>query len=289
MTVPSTRGRDPGRLEKRVVGAMVKRLFLRGRRGGPWDLPDGLTGAPLQLRGNSGARIAALHFAHPSPRGIVVLAHPDRRYGKHWFVREGWIGWLLENGFDAVTFDFAAYGASRGGSTYFHDDIVAAVDAARKLRPGLPLHLVGLSIGAFASINASVRIPDLESLVLESPYPTFDAWYAESRSARALGKLNGAMGKVWPRTYRRIDAGRNARDVTAKRILVAASPRDTVTPIALSSAVHAALPSGARWLEVDAEHLHLFGDGDYRAAILETLAPGGPSPKGAVNLISHLA
>jgi alpha-beta hydrolase superfamily lysophospholipase len=271
-------------MEKRVVGAVVKAVFLRGRRGGPWEPPLGLDVSEVRFRGNCGARLRGWHARHPSPRGIVVLAHPDRRYGKQWFAREGWLSWLREQGLDALCFDFAAYGASSGGSVAFHEDVEAACRLARRLRPGLPLHLVGLSIGAFASLNAAPGL-DLESLVLESPYPTFDAWYGRGDGRgggrpAAHGRANALLGRLFPRTYRRIDAGANAALVRARRVLVLASRDDAVTPVALTRAVAARLPAGrTRVLEVDgARHLGLFQRPDVREAIRETLSPPLEAP-----------
>ena len=266
--------KEPPTLEKRLVGALVRALFLRGRRGGPWEPPLLLDVREVRFAGNSGARLRGWHVRHPAPRGIVVLAHPDRRYGKQWFAREGWLAWLDANGFDALCFDFAAYGASRGGSTYFHDDVAAACRLARDLRPGLPVHLVGLSLGAFASINAAVGLDFLDGLVLESPYPTFASWYSHSDLA-GQGRANDLLSRVFPRTSRRIDAGANAPFVQARRILVAGTPDDDVTPLALTRAVADRLPADrTTMLEVaGAAHLGLFHDPDYRAAVLATLAP----------------
>src|SRR5581483_7453916 len=110
---------EPGRIERRLVGALVKGAFLRGRRGGPWPIPPELQAERLRLRGNSGARLAGLHVpaarmagASHDPAGVVVLAHPDRRYASHWFVRSGWMAWLREHGFASLAVDFAGYGAS---------------------------------------------------------------------------------------------------------------------------------------------------------------------------------
>jgi alpha-beta hydrolase superfamily lysophospholipase len=264
-------------MEKRIVGALVKAVFFRGRRGGPWEPPLGLDVSEMRFRGNSGADLHAWHVRHAAPRGIVVLAHPDRRYGKQWFAREGWLAWLHAAGFEALCFDFPVYGESRGGSTYLHDDVAAACRLARRLRPGLPVHLVGLSIGAFAAANAAPGLDFVESMVLESPYPTFEAWYSGGAGREAgHGKANALLGRLFPRTYRRIDAGANLAEAKALRILVAGATGDEVTPIALTREMAArAPPDRTRFLELaGVRHLGLFGHPDYRAAILDTLSPG---------------
>lgn len=272
---------EPSALEKRVLGALVRAFFFRGRRGGPWDPPLGMDVSELRFQGNSGARLHGWYTRHPSPRGIVVLAHPDRRYGKQWFAREGWLSWLHANGFESVCFDFAVYGRSGGGSTYLHDDVAAACRLARRLRPGLPVHLVGLSIGAFASLNAAPGLDFVEGLVLESPYPTFEAWYDQGGQPgsadrpKGHGRLNSFLGRTFPKTYRRIDAGATAPDIQARRILVAGSADDDVTPIGLTRAVADRLPADrTEVLEVEGtRHLGLFQRPEYREAILRTLAP----------------
>lgn len=270
---------EPSAIEKRIVGALVKAVFFHGRRGGPWEPPLLLDVAEVRFKGNSGARLHGWHVRHPIPRGIVVLAHPDRRYGKQWFAREGWLAWLHEQGFDALCFDFPVYGQSGGGSTYLHDDVAAACRLARDLCPGLPVHLVGLSIGAFAALNAAPTLDFIDGLVLESPYPTFDAWYGGGEAGKATGRAKGhgtanaLLGRLFPKTYRRIDAGANAANARARRILVAATRIDAVTPIALTRQVAAALPADrTRALELDeVPHLGLFQRAEYRQAVLDTL------------------
>jgi hypothetical protein len=278
----STPPPEPSSAEKRVVGALVKTVFFRGRRGGPWEPPLGLDVRPVRFPGNSGARLHGWHVPHGAPRGIVVLAHPDRRYGKQWFARDGWLAWLHANGFESLAFDFPMYGQSRGGSTYLHDDVAAACRLARRLQPGLPVHLVGLSLGAFASANAQPVLDFLDGLVLESPYPTFDAWYAGgSGRAAGHGTANRVLGRLFPRTYRRIDAGANIAQSKARRILVAATASDHVTPVRLSRELSRRAPAErTRYFEAALPpHLGLFADPDYRAAVLATLAPpDGASP-----------
>ncbi|MEK6974788.1 MAG: alpha/beta fold hydrolase [Candidatus Thermoplasmatota archaeon] len=269
--------KQPGPIERRLVGAFVRRVFWGNRRGKPWDVPAHLEHDSVRFAGNSGATLAGRYFPHPAPKGVVVLAHPDRRYGSHWFVREGWVEWLLRNGFEVLTFDFAPFGASRGGSTYLHEDVLGAVAFARRWSGGQPVHVIGLSIGAFATVNASPHL-DVDSLVLESPYPTFNAWYG-----RGWGKWAMALfDRLFPRTANVIQAHRNIANARAPRILVAASPTDDVTPARLSRIVFDAAPARARWLDVPGtKHLGLFADAGYRAAVLATLE-GRPTDREAL-------
>ncbi len=263
----------PGRLERRVVGAFVRFAMFRRRHGSGWEVPADLAHHDLRFEGNTGADLAGRHFIHPAPRGIVVLAHPDRRYGQFWFVKTGWVRWLLDNGFSVLTFDFTNYGASRGGSTYLFEDVAAACRLARTFAPARPVHLVGLSIGAFSAANASPDLEFLDSLVLESPYPSFNSWY-EGDGHRVGNASMALFDRAFPRTARLIQADQRIRGATAKRILIAASRSDTTTAIALTRRVAANAPADRTTvLEVDGvEHLALFEQSpSYRGAVLAAL------------------
>jgi alpha-beta hydrolase superfamily lysophospholipase len=265
---------SPSELERRVTGFLVKTFLYRGRRGGPWELPAHLTAHRVGFGGNSGARLVGYHFPCPDPAGIVVLAHPDKRYAKHWFVKEGWIDWLLGQGFECLIFDFPVYGESGGGSAHLGDDVAAAVRWAQHARPGLPVHVIGVSVGAFAAINGLRHVDRVAAVVLESPYPDFGAWYGKADGAKGWHRaLNRAMERVFPKTYAYIHAGENVRHIVGDRILIAASKADSVTPIELSRMVAAnAPPDRTEVLELDgAAHLDLFRTPQYRAAILRAL------------------
>ncbi|HVM46257.1 MAG TPA: alpha/beta fold hydrolase [Candidatus Thermoplasmatota archaeon] len=254
-------------MERRLAGALVQTIFVRDRRGGPWLPPPHLAHRPVTFEGNTGARISGTWFPAQRPRGAVVLAHPDKRYASHWFVKEGYVELLLSEGYDVLTFDFVGYGESRGPATYYHEDVLAAARFAQHWAGGFPVHVLGVSMGAFAAANASPKLDFVRSMVLESPYPSFNAWYGRGPALYTM-KLFDAM---FPRTSRSIQADRNLARAAPERILVAYSPRDDVTPPELSKQVAAVNPR-ATLHEVDAPHLGFLQDKRYVDALLATLS-----------------
>lgn len=254
-------------MERRLTGAFIQTLWLRGRRGGPWHPPAHLKATPVRFEGNTGARIAGLWFNATRPRGAVVLAHPDKRYAKHWFVKEGYVDLLLSEGYDVLTFDFTGYGESRGSATYYHEDLIAAARFAHHWAGGYPVHILGVSMGAFAAANASPKLDFVRSMILEAPYPSFNAWYQRGLGYHAMQ----AFDTLFPKSARAIKADHHFARAAPEKLLVAYSPSDDVTPPDLSKRVAAANPK-ARTLEVDAPHLGFLGDAKYREAVLATLA-----------------
>lgn len=273
------------RWERRVVGWLGRHVWLRNRRGGPWPVPPDLDHDRVSFEGNTGATVRGLYFhLDPStergarilddhnlmePRGVVVCVHPDRRYASHWFVKEGWVEWLTAHGFEVLAFDLPFYGETDGKAHYYPEDVLAAVAFARRWSGGLPVHLVGLSLGAFAIANASPYLEGIEGMVLESPYPTFTDWYG-----RRAGRIGSKLCEwFFPRTARLIRADVNIAASRARRILVAASRDDRVTDVALCRRVAQAAPADrTTYLELEgAGHLELFRNERYRQAILETL------------------
>lgn len=260
---------SPSFLERRVVGALVKTAFLRDRRRPAPPAPEHLTSRDATLEGNSGGRLAARWFPAPMPQGAVVLAHPDKRAGKAWFVKSGWVDFLHEAGYDVLTFDFTGYGGSRGPATYYHEDVLSAARFAREWSGMLPVHVIGVSMGAFAVANASPHLPWVESLVLESPYASFNAWYGKKKEARVMR----AFDKLFPVSSASIQADKNLSRAAPKRVLVAFAQDDAITPPALSEHMARAAPAGRTdVLRVGGRgHLELLGDPRYREAVLRTL------------------
>ena len=121
-------------------------------------------------------------------------------------------------------------------------------------------------MGAFAVANASPRMPWVSTIAVESPYPTFNAWYGERKEARMMSLFD----RAFPRSSAAIQGVRNIARAEQKRILVAWSDADAVTPPALSRQVARAAPP-ERTTEVEikgAPHLEFLATREYREALL---------------------
>lgn len=269
---------EPGPWERRTAGFIVRKLLYPRRPTSPHIPPADQLLPRTFFTASDGATLAGIHHPAASSQGIVVLVHPDKRLAKHWWSHRGIVQWLNANGLDAFTFDLSVYGESRGGNVYLHEHVIAAVEEAARLRPDLPLHLWGVSIGSYAAANAAPRLPRLDSLVLESPYPTFRTWY--SATGHKVGaRVVRLLERLFPTTYARIDAAQNVARLTTPNIIIAATRPDRITPVALSRAVHSAAPTHAHYLEYDdVEHLGLFAKSHYRAALLKAFGTGSSFP-----------
>lgn len=252
------------------MGALVKTAFLRGRRRAPPPAPASPLSRDLWLEGNTGAKLAARWFPAASSKGVVVLAHPDKRLAKAWFERAGWVEFLHRHEYDVLTFDFPGYGASRGPATYYHEDVIAAAKLAEEWSGRLPVHVVGVSMGAFAAANASPRMPWVSSLVLESPYPNFNSWYAAGDDGASV-RIMRTFDRLFPRSSHAIQADKNIAHAVPPRILVAVADEDEVTPPALSESIAKANPRVALHRIPGAKHLEPFAvSTEYREAVLKT-------------------
>ncbi len=97
---------------------------------------------------------ATLRIPDAPPTAIVVIAHALPTHGgtMRTPIMAAIARSCAERGWYALRFNFRGVGASAGewsGGRYEIEDVVAAVDYARSIAPGLPLGLVGYSFGAF--------------------------------------------------------------------------------------------------------------------------------------------
>lgn len=127
---------------------------------------------PIQRRGLK----CALHVRRPSAanvQSIAVIFHGFAAHARYPTVRYA-IETLLSAGFACVCLDLPGHGESEGPRGYIDsseavvEDGVAAVDAATGQFPGLPLLLVGSSLGGAIAVRVSLK-RQVSGLILLAP------------------------------------------------------------------------------------------------------------------------
>jgi alpha-beta hydrolase superfamily lysophospholipase len=137
------------------------------------DRPDTF-GLPCETHtvAGAGGPLEAWFLPHPQPTGLAVLFHGYLTC-KARLLAEA-LG-FFRLGFSCFLVDFPGCGGSAGAvTTIGHreaDDVVRAVDYARRTWPDLPLTLFGQSMGAAAVLRAmAVHGVRAEAAVLECPF-----------------------------------------------------------------------------------------------------------------------
>jgi pimeloyl-ACP methyl ester carboxylesterase len=107
-----------------------------------------------------------------NPRAIAILAHG---YAMNRAELAPQAYQLWRSGVSCLLFDFRAHGRSRGGCSTIgwreRQEVAAAVALAKERQPGVPLVLIGSSMGSAACAFALATNPELANgLVLDSSY-----------------------------------------------------------------------------------------------------------------------
>lgn len=124
------------------------------------------------LTGTRG-RITAREWPHADPRYVALLVHG---YGEHIGRYEEVAGVLAGHGAAVFGPDHTGHGRSAGERVLIEDfedvvtDVHAVTDLARAAHPGLPVVLLGHSMGGLIAARCAQRHPDgLAALVLSGP------------------------------------------------------------------------------------------------------------------------
>ncbi|NEY30942.1 alpha/beta fold hydrolase [Streptomyces sp. PRKS01-65] len=124
------------------------------------------------LTGTRG-RITAREWPRPDPRYVALLVHG---YGEHIGRYEAVAGVLAGHGAAVLGPDHMGHGRSAGERVRIDDfedvvtDVDAVADLARAAHPGLPVVLIGHSMGGLIAARCAQRHPErLAALVLSGP------------------------------------------------------------------------------------------------------------------------
>src|SRR5262249_25395285 len=108
---------------------------------------------------------------------------------------------LAEPGYSILVFDFRGHGASSGTSSFGvleKRDLLGATDwiGAHTKADGTRIGMVGVGMGAYASILAAAERPQVRALVLDSPYADAPSEFAATQLPPGL--LHDAIAR-WSR------------------------------------------------------------------------------------------
>ncbi|MDE2489432.1 MAG: alpha/beta fold hydrolase [Elusimicrobia bacterium] len=158
------------------------------RVGAKWSL--------VHFRAPGGPELAGFWF--PSDRGpakgVVVQFHGNGENMTSHFL---YVYWLALEGWDVLAFDYRGYGLSAGSKSLSGAvaDGAAALAEARRLAPGLPLAVIGQSLGGALAVASLDRDggAGLRALVLDS---TFSSYRGIAREKLRLSRLTRPL--AWP-------------------------------------------------------------------------------------------
>ncbi|MEM6328095.1 MAG: alpha/beta fold hydrolase [Bacteroidota bacterium] len=242
--------------------------------------PEDLNAESLTISSASGSTLAAWHVPADSAQRAVVLLHGIRA-DRLALVDRARL--FREAGYHVLLFDFQAHGESPGERITLgwreRHDAVAAVRWMRGRHPGVPVAVVGQSMGGAAALYAGPDL-DADALVVESVYGSIRE-ATENRIAMRLGAPGRWLAPVLTAQMRvrlgvspdRLQPAEAVRQITAP-ILIAGGTEDAHASAEEVRRIHAHAPEPkALWMVEGAAHqdLHAFDAAAYRAAVLPWL------------------
>jgi uncharacterized protein len=154
----------------------------------PWEL--GITHEKVEFRTEDGLLLRGWWLPAPQAKRIVIALH-GHRGARHHCIGIG--GALWRRGANVLLFDHRGRGSSEGDLMslgYFETlDALAAVGYALSRAPGMPLGLIGYSMGAAVAVMAAARDERVGAIVADSPFASERA-LVRSLLRRQIGSLH---------------------------------------------------------------------------------------------------
>jgi alpha-beta hydrolase superfamily lysophospholipase len=195
-----------------------------------------------------GAKLSALHFRQPDPRGLVFFLHGNAGDLSTWTYG---LDYYRKINYDLFIFDYRGYGKSTGrieSEAQLHADVRAAWDAIAPRYAGKPIVIYGRSLGTGLATHLAREV-DAALLVLVTPFTSL---------AAAARKVYPFVPEWLVRYPLRSDA--IAADIRMP-VLIAHGTNDEVLPVEFSHQLYARFRAPKELLVIDgAAHndIHLF-------------------------------
>ena len=213
----------------------------------------------VTIPAEDGAPLEAWYFPARAVEGgtsqaLVVHAHGNGgNLSNHWPVAVG----LTQRGFDVLTFDYRGYGRSPGRVTRSRAaaDVRSVLDhaSARARREGIPLVLLGQSMGAALALEVAPERSDLAAVVADSPFSSWSriAWHHYGRGRWYSPVVKLALGTLF---LPRKDPVEHATRLSAP-LLVISGTSDKTCPTEMSEEIARRVPGARLYCLPGADHV----------------------------------
>lgn len=175
----------------------------------------------------------------PNPLAAVLICHGIGDRLSYW---EDVQVQLAAFGMASLIFDYASYGNSTGSFSVqaLREDTKAAYTSLRSATPGLPVFLLGFSMGTGVAADAVPSLlPPPAGLILCQPFVSFRAAAAEITHSRLLARI---VPDVW-KTVAYLPS-------LPIPLLIVHSDADRLLPLAHAETLYAASDQTKSWLSV---------------------------------------
>jgi alpha-beta hydrolase superfamily lysophospholipase len=222
-----------------ISRALVVRDRLLGRIGRHRfaDIPEALA---TRQTIRSGKSILDAFFVKPAAdpvQSVVLICHGIGETVEHWVPVQQL---LASNGAASLVFDYSGYGRSNGSInvSQCEQDAIAAFEHLQLLMPGLPISVLGFSLGSGVAAAIIQRV-DAERLVLCAAFTSF------REAACSLG-IPRRFAFAVPHVWRAEEALRNC----SVPVLIVHGEEDRLFPVQMASDLSAFCGNNAEVLVV---------------------------------------
>ena len=219
---------------------------------------NGIPYQEIELLTSDGVRLAAW-YTPPQNNALILVAHGygDRR-------SEDFYALFAERGYGVLAWDFRGHGASGGDLVtlgYYEVLDVEAALAYALTQPGVN-HIGGWggSMGAVTMIRATAQHPEIEALVVDSPFATLE----DELDLRVPYPLLNPLIRFFAEreTGLHLDQVRPVDDIgriSPRPVFLIQGMKDTMVPLDSAQRLYKAAGEPRElWVEPDAPHMNMY-------------------------------